>query len=201
MTVDVKRPVRHWPALTSLSPSLVHRGCITNSGCSSISAHKYSPELSQDEHVHSSVWLHCGFPVLASASSASYLSLALVFVPHTRLSGVFFGASTLTSLKYLALFAVGEVRLVYSRWVISATMWSCCQVGWQSMDCLWITLCICVPGLGTLWRTLTDWVSCASVHQMGPGEIPQKRVFFSLKMYMKNLSAFQLVFRIFLEKT
>lgn len=49
----------------------------------------------------------------------------------------------MTSLKYLALFAVGEMRLVYSRWVISATMWNCCQVGWQSTDCLWITLCEC----------------------------------------------------------
>lgn len=143
--------------------------------------------------VDSLSWLQPALPLTC------HLHLCLCLTPDCQ--GFFFGASTLTSLKYLALFAVGEVRLVYSRWVISATMWSCCQVGWQSMDCLWITLCVCVPGLGTLWRTLTDWVSCASVHQMGPGEIPQKRVFFSLKMYMKNLSAFQLVFRIFLEKT
>lgn len=52
----------------------------------------------------------------------------------------FFWASTVTFLKYLALFAVGGMSLVCSRWIISAT--TCCQVGWQSMDCLWITLCV-----------------------------------------------------------
>lgn len=92
--------------------------------------------------------LHCGFPALASASSALQLLLllSLVFVPHTTLSGLFvffcFGASTVTSLEYVALFAVDGMGH------------SCYHVGWQSMDCLWITLC--VPGLGTLWRALMD---------------------------------------------
>lgn len=42
-----------------------------------------------------------------------YLSLALVFVPHTRLSGLLFFLDC-DSLKYLAPFAAGEMRLVYS---------------------------------------------------------------------------------------
>lgn len=49
----------------------------------------------------------------------------------------------MTSLKYLALFAVDGMRMVYSKWVISATTWSCCLVGWRSIDCFWITLCVC----------------------------------------------------------
>lgn len=123
--------------------------------------------------------LHCGFPALASASSALplLLPLALVFVPHTTLSGLFvlfcffvcFGAGTVTSLKYLALFAVGGMGH------------SCCHVGWQSMDCLWITLC--VPGLGTYGLSFLCFCPLA-----GAWSNPTKEgIFLNLKMCMKSL--------------
>lgn len=69
--------------------------------------------------------------MLASASSA------LLHVPCSRVCAshqtvaVFFGASTVTSLKYLALFVVGEMRLVYSRCHVEllprgVAVWSVC---------------------------------------------------------------------------
>lgn len=88
----------------------------------------------------------------------------------------------MTSPKYLALFAVGEMRLVYSRWLISATTWSCCQEGWQSVECLWmIFVCVCAWAGHSLEGTL-DWtdllVLLVDVRQLGPGQIPHKRVHF-----------------------
>lgn len=58
VTVDVKRPVRHWPALTSSD--------LTGSSSGAQKMHheqwlflllcqKYSSEFSQDEHVHNSM--------------------------------------------------------------------------------------------------------------------------------------------------
>lgn len=177
--------MRHWPALTSLSPSLVHRRCITNSGCSSISA--------RNTHLSSVKISMYIVPCDCIVDSLSRLQPALLLVTctcvcasHQTVRG-FLGASTLTSLKYLALFAVGEVRLVYSRWVISATMWSCCQVGWQSMDSLWITLCVCAWAGHSLEDTygLSFLCFCASA---GAWSNPTKEgIFFFENVYEKPL--------------
>lgn len=58
-------------------------------------------------------------------------------------------------------FAAGEMRLVYSRWLITAITWKCCQVGCQSMDCLWMA-CLSAPGQGAFQRAFMDWPSYAS---------------------------------------
>lgn len=85
-----------------------------------------------------------GIPCLGFSQLCHVATCTCVCASHRTVRGFLsFGASTVTSLKHLALFAVGGMRLVYSRWVISATTWSCCQVGWQSTDCLWITLHVC----------------------------------------------------------
>lgn len=143
VTVDVKRPVRHWLALPSLAPSLVHKRCITNSSCSSISArntHLSSVKMSMyvipcDCTGDS---LSCRQPTLPCC----HLHLCLCLTPDCQ--GFSFFWSEHCDFSEVSLFVVGGMRLVYSRWVICATTWSCCcWVGWQSMDSLWITLCVC----------------------------------------------------------
>lgn len=178
-----------WRGLWGTGQLFLPWRCITNSGCSSISArntHLSSVRMSMcvipwDCILGSLLWLQPALP----CNCYCHLHLCLCLTPHCQgcLFFGFFGASTVTSLKYLALFAVGGMGH------------SCSHVGWQSTGlfvdnplcaCLWITLC--VPGLGTLWRALMDWASCASAHQLGLGQIPPKRVFFKFEnVYEKPL--------------
>lgn len=134
------------------------------------------------------MWLHCGIPVLASTSSALLLVTCTCVCASHQTVRVFlsFGASTVTTLKYLALLAAGGIRLVYSRWVISATTWSCCQVGWQSMDCLGITLRVCAWAGHSLKGTyILNLCFCPST---GAWSNPTKEgIFFIWNVYEKTL--------------
>lgn len=82
--------------------------------------------------------LSCHQPTLPCC----HLHLCLCLTPDCQ--GFSFFWSEHCDFSEVSLFVVGGMRLVYSRWVICATTWSCCcWVGWQSMDSLWITLCVC----------------------------------------------------------
>lgn len=163
----------------------MHRRCITNGGCSSTSAR--NTHLSSAKMNMYIIPRDCIVDSLASASSALLLVTCTRVCASHQTVGVFFGASTVTSLKYLALFAVGEMRLVYGRWVISATTWRCCRVGWQSMDCLRITLCVCAWAGHSLEGTyglsfLCFWASA------GAWSNPTKEgIFFFENVYEKPL--------------
>jgi len=95
------------------------------------------------------------------------------------------------------------MRCVYGRWLISAATWNCCQVGCQVMDCLWMACFVCPraghfpDGLYGL-TFLSFWLMCVSCGLVKPHI---RGLFFSLKMCMKSLSAFELVCRLFVEES
>lgn len=184
--------------------SLMLRRYITNSGHSSISGrntHLGSFEMSVYITL---IWLYCSISCPGSSQLCPitcHLHLCLCLTLDCK--WVFLEQALWLLWSIWLNFAAGEMRLVYSRWLISATMWNCCQVGCRSKDHLW-TACFMGSRAGRFpegiygLTTLHFWSMCVSC---GLVKALTKGLFFSLKMCMKSFSALQLIFRPFIEKT
>lgn len=151
--------------------SLIFRRYITKSGHSSISArntHLGSPEMSL--YINFS-WLHCSISCSGSSQLCPTICHLLLCLCLTLDCKRVFWSKQLWFLWSIWLcFAADEMRLIYSKWLVSATTWNCFPVGCQSMDHWWRGPF--VDGLSRGHLRTDRLTLLVDVHQLWPAQTP-----------------------------